>query len=211
MAEERSIHAAALQRGIGVPKASGKKTPKINQARWRDILRVGLWEQAYGEHTATDGKTTAKDLNKSKKNMNDKERTRSNTDSNGGNDWDMKKTKDMGMHATKIQNSNHRRKTECDDLNKTIIEVEDITEDSFFADIITNNKNKRKRLYSSSPEEGVEKYRKTGMDISTEKIIEQFEKLEKFCEQNKNVHKPIKESVGMMRFTINRLSKGMEN
>ncbi|KAK9887266.1 hypothetical protein WA026_021118 [Henosepilachna vigintioctopunctata] len=167
--------------------------------------------QACEEHTATDGKTNAKDLDKSKKDMNDKERTRSNTDSNGGNDRDMKKTEDVGMHATEIQNSNHRGTTECEDLNKIIIEVEDIKEDSFFADIITDNRNKRKRLYSSSPEEGEEKYRKTGMVISTEKIIEQFEKLEKFCEQNKNVYEPIKESVGMMRFTINRLRKGMEN
>ncbi|KAK9892342.1 hypothetical protein WA026_019796 [Henosepilachna vigintioctopunctata] len=137
--------------------------------------------QVCEEHTATDGKTTAKDLDKSKKNMNE------------------------------IQNSKQRRKTECGDLNKTMTEVENITrEDSFLADINTDNKTKRKRL-SSSPQEGVEKYRKTGMDISTEKIIEQFEKLEKFCEQNKNVHKPIKESVGMMRFAINRLRKGMEN
>ncbi|KAK9878429.1 hypothetical protein WA026_022069 [Henosepilachna vigintioctopunctata] len=56
-----------------------------------------------------------------------------------------------------IQNSRHRRGTECEDLNKTIIEVKDITEDSFFADIITDNKNMRKRLCSSSPEKGVEK------------------------------------------------------
>ncbi|KAK9876253.1 hypothetical protein WA026_012552 [Henosepilachna vigintioctopunctata] len=49
--------------------------------------------------------------------MNHKERTRSNTDSNGGNDRNMKKTEDVGMHATEIHNSKHRRRTECEVLN----------------------------------------------------------------------------------------------